>query len=170
MEVISGAPPAEYGDKTSLVIDVTTRSGPGRDARRTAAVTADYGSFGSVNGGFNLAYGGEKWGNFISANGLNSGRFLDPPEFTVMHDKGNEENVFDRVDYQLSTADSIHLNLRLHAFLVSDAEFVRLAESPRRGPEWWSITADSIPMATSSGPPISARRFRPSTSRPPGRG
>ena len=28
-----------------------------------------------------------------------------------MHDKGNEENMFDRVDYQLSTADSIHLNL-----------------------------------------------------------
>ena len=29
MEVISGAPPAEYGDKTSLVINVTTRSGQG---------------------------------------------------------------------------------------------------------------------------------------------
>ena len=53
---------------------------------------------------------GKKWGNFISASGLNSGRFLDPPEFAVMHDKGNEENLFDRVDYQLSTADSIHLN------------------------------------------------------------
>ena len=29
LEVISGAPPAEYGDKTSLVINVTTRSGLG---------------------------------------------------------------------------------------------------------------------------------------------
>jgi len=27
MDVIDGAPPAEYGDKTSLVIQVTTRSG-----------------------------------------------------------------------------------------------------------------------------------------------
>ena len=60
--------------------------------------------------GFNLGYGGQKWGNFISVNGLNSGRFLDPPEFAVMHDKGNEENLFDRVDYQLSSADSLHLN------------------------------------------------------------
>ena len=42
--------------------------------------------------GFDLAYGGEKWGNFISVSGLNTGRFLDRPEFTVMHDKGNEEN------------------------------------------------------------------------------
>ena len=31
MEVISGAPPAEFGDKTSLVIKVTTRSGLGVD-------------------------------------------------------------------------------------------------------------------------------------------
>ena len=30
MEVIEGAPPAEYGDKTSLVIVVTTRSGLGQ--------------------------------------------------------------------------------------------------------------------------------------------
>ena len=37
--------------------------------------------------------------NFIAANGLNTGRFLDPPEFAVIHDKGNEENLFDRFDY-----------------------------------------------------------------------
>ena len=109
LEVISGAPPAEYGDKTSLVIDVTTRSGQGMTTPH-GSVTADYGSFGTANGGFNLGYGGQNWGNFISASGLNSGRFLDPPEFTVFHDKGNQENVFDRFDYQLSTADSVHLN------------------------------------------------------------
>jgi hypothetical protein len=110
MEVISGAPPAEYGEKASLVIDVTTRSGQGVTTPH-GTVTADYGSFGTVNGGFNLAYGSQKWGNFISASGLNSGRFLDPPEFIVMHDKGNEENVFDRLDFQLSSADSLHLNV-----------------------------------------------------------
>jgi carboxypeptidase family protein/TonB-dependent receptor-like protein len=110
MEVIEGAPPAEYGGKTSLVIDVTTRSGQGSTVPH-GSVTAEYGTFGSVNGGFNLAYGGAKWGNFIAANGLNTGRFLDGPEFVVMHDKGNEENVFDRVDYQLSDADSLHMNL-----------------------------------------------------------
>jgi carboxypeptidase family protein len=109
MEVIAGAPPAEYGGKTSLIINVTTRSGQGMTTPH-GTVTASYGTFGTSNLGFNLGYGGQKWGNFISANGLNSGRFLDPPEFAVMHDKGNEENLFDRVDYQLSTADSFHLN------------------------------------------------------------
>jgi len=110
LEVIPGAPPAEYGGKTSLVIVATTRSGQGVTTPH-GSVNASYGSFGSSNVGFDLAYGGKKWGNFISANGLDSGRFLDPPEFRVMHAKGNEENLFDRVDYQLSTADSIRLNL-----------------------------------------------------------
>jgi Carboxypeptidase regulatory-like domain/TonB-dependent Receptor Plug Domain len=110
LEVISGAPPAEFGDKTSLIIKVTTRSGQGVTTPH-GGITASYGAFGTSNVGFDLAYGGEKWGNFISASGLNSGRFLDGPEFTVMHDKGNEENIFDRVDYQITAADSVHLNL-----------------------------------------------------------
>ena len=110
IEVISGAPPAEYGGKTSLVIVATTRSGQGV-TKPTGAIYASYGSFGSANGGFDLSYGGKNWGNFIEADGLNTGRFLDPPEFTVFHDKGNEENFFDRVDYSLSSADSIHWDL-----------------------------------------------------------
>jgi len=111
MEVISGAPPAEFGGKTSLVIDVTTRSGQGMTTPH-GALTGEYGSFGTSNVGFNVGYGGNKWGNFIAASGMNTGRFLDAPEFVVMHDKGNEENLFDRVDYQISNADSVHMNLQ----------------------------------------------------------
>jgi outer membrane cobalamin receptor len=110
MEVISGAPPAEYGDKTSVVINLTTRSGQGVK-KPSGSVTTSYGSFGTATAGVNFAYGGDSWGNFVSANGMKSGRFLDPPEFSVMHDKGNEENFFDRADYQLSPGDSLHLNV-----------------------------------------------------------
>ena len=110
LEVISGAPPAEFGDKTSVVVQVTTRSGLGSKEPH-GAVTASYGTFGTSTGGFNLAYGGDKAGNYIAISGLNTGRFLDPPEFAVMHAKGNEENVFDRVDFKLSNADTAQLNL-----------------------------------------------------------
>jgi hypothetical protein len=110
IEVISGAPPAEYGDKTSLVIQVTTRSGQGV-TKPTGSVTTSYGTFGSATGAVDLSYGGKNWGNFIEVDGLNTGRFLDPPEFVVFHDKGNEINIFDRVDRQLTPADAIHLNL-----------------------------------------------------------
>src|SRR5215472_360400 len=110
MEVIAGAPPAEYGEKTSVVINATTRSGQGLTTP-TGSISTSYGSFGTATANINVGYGGQNWGNFISASGLNTGRFLDPPEFTVIHAKGNEENIFDRVDYQVSKADSIQLNL-----------------------------------------------------------
>ncbi len=110
LEVVPGAPPAEFGDKTSVLIKVTTRSGQGVTPPH-GDVTASYGTFGSSTGAFQLGYGGQNWGNFIAVNGLDTSRFLDPPEFTVMHDKGNEENVFDRVDYKLTQADSVQLNL-----------------------------------------------------------
>jgi hypothetical protein len=110
LEVIEGAPPAEYGDKTSVVIEVTTRSGLGV-TQPHGSITTSYGSFGSATTGFDLSYGGNSWGNFISASGLDTSRFLDGPEIAVMHDHGNEENFFDRVDFKLSPADTISVNL-----------------------------------------------------------
>ncbi|HEX4039403.1 MAG TPA: carboxypeptidase regulatory-like domain-containing protein [Acidobacteriaceae bacterium] len=110
LEVISGAPPAEYGGKTSLVIVATTRSGQGV-LTPTGTISATYGSFGSATGSATLSYGNKGRGNFVEVDGLNTGRFLDPPEFTVFHDKGNEENFFDRVDYNVTQRDSVHLNL-----------------------------------------------------------
>src|SRR5437762_11109121 len=95
-EVISGAPPAEFGDKTSLVIKVTTRSGLGQ-TKPVGSVRASYGSFGTANVGFDLAYGNQKWGNFIAANGLKSGRVLDPQDVQAIHPKGNEQTTVDRM-------------------------------------------------------------------------
>ena len=91
IEVICGAPPAEYGGKTSLVIVATTRSGQGV-TKPTGSISSLLWQFRLGDGGFDLSYGGKSWGNFVEADGLNTGRFLDPPEFTVFHDKGNEEN------------------------------------------------------------------------------
>ena len=112
MEVISGAPPAEYGGKTSLVIQVTTRSGLGVK-RPTGSISTSYGTFGSATGSVDLSYGGPKWGNFFEVDGLNTGRFLDPAEFAVFHDKGNEFNFFDRVDRQITGQDSVRLNVNV---------------------------------------------------------
>lgn len=111
MEVIDGAPTAEYGGKTSLVIDVTTRSGQGMTTPH-GSLTAEYGSFGDTSVDYNVGYGTQKWGNFVSLSGLDSGRFLDAPEFAVMHDHGNQQSLFDRIDAQLSPQDSLHVNLQ----------------------------------------------------------
>ena len=109
MEVIEGAPPAEYGDKTSLVIVVTTRSGLGMD-KAHGWCTASYGSFGTSGGGFDLGFGSKSAGNFIALNGMDTGRFLDGPEFGVLHDQGNQDNVFDRLDFKPTSRDTVNLN------------------------------------------------------------
>lgn len=110
LEVIAGAPPAEFGGKTSVVIVATTRSGQGVTPPH-GNVTATYGTFGSAYGGFDLGYGGPKWGNFVAVSGLNTTRFLDGPELNVMHGYGNLENLFDRVDFKPSQADTISVNV-----------------------------------------------------------
>ncbi len=111
LEVIAGAPPAEFGDKTSLVIKVTTRSGLGQK-QPTGSVTTSYGSFGTSNAAVDLGFGGDKWGNFISANGLNTGRFLSAECVRSGRLPVNQRR-------------RTPLEFGLYPFLVPDAELVR---------------------------------------------
>jgi hypothetical protein len=110
LEVIDGLIPPEYGDKASLVVRTTTRSGLGL-TQTTGSVSAGYGSFGTSTGTIALGFGNKRIGNFLSVDGVNSGRFLDTPEFVPLHGHGNAENIFDRIDWQATPKDTIHLNL-----------------------------------------------------------
>jgi Carboxypeptidase regulatory-like domain len=110
MEIVTGTPDAEFGDKSSLIANITTRSGL-QAGRVFGNIDATYGSFGSPGGSAGLGFGNAKVGNFLAVEGIRSGRFLDTPEFTPFHDKGNSETLFDRFDYQPSAKDAFHLNL-----------------------------------------------------------
>ncbi len=110
IKVINGMIPPEYGDKASIVVQTTTKSGLG-NKHPTGDISASYGSFGTVLADANLGIGTQTWGNFLDLNGVNSGRFLDTPEFTVMHAYGNNENFFDRVDFNPTAKDTLHLDM-----------------------------------------------------------
>ena len=110
MELITGSPGAEFGDKTSLVAQVTTRSGLG-SGKVFGNIDSSYGSFGTGGGGFGLGFGSTKFGNFLAVDGIRSGRFLDSPEFVPYHDIGNNQTIFDRADYPPTGKDVFHLNL-----------------------------------------------------------
>src|SRR5262245_7019952 len=112
LEVITGATPAEYGDKTSLVINAITRSGLGQK-KPSGSVLARHGTFGASATEATLGYGGTKVGNFTSFNFERSGRFLDAPEFAPLHDEGKSSSVFDRLDFSPTAKDALHLNLLL---------------------------------------------------------
>ena len=109
MEIVAGTPNAEFGDKTSLVVNATTRSGLGVMKPR-GDVVAQYGSFGTPSLAVDAGVGGPKAGWFIAANGLRSGRFLDTPEFMPIHAIGNHEDTFNRFDFVPTNKDALHVN------------------------------------------------------------
>jgi hypothetical protein len=112
LEVITGATPAEYGDKTSLVINAITKSGLNQK-KPTGSFSTTYGSFGTISQDATLGYGNARLGNFLTFNFERSGRFLDGPEFQTLHDRGTSGSIFDRIDYSPNAKDTFHLNLFL---------------------------------------------------------
>jgi hypothetical protein len=112
LEVITGATPAEYGDKTSLVVNAITKSGLNQK-KPTGSFNTTYGTFGTVSQDGSLSYGKSHWGNFVTGTFERSGRFLDAPEFTVLHDQGTSASLFDRIDWSPNAKDTFHLNISL---------------------------------------------------------
>ncbi len=110
MQMTTGAPDAEFGDKSSLIDQITTRSGLGA-MRQFGSVETYYGTFGSTGGDVSYGFGNEKEGNFLALDGTRSGRFLDSPELSPFHDVGNNETIFDRFDFQPTASNVFHLNL-----------------------------------------------------------
>ncbi len=110
MEIITGAPEAEYGDKSSLVVNAVTKSALGA-TQPFGSIETYWASFGTWGENVTFGYGGPKLGNFIAINTIRTGHFLDTPEFVPIHDIGNNENIFDRLDYQPNGQDALHLDL-----------------------------------------------------------
>src|ERR1043166_1993982 len=112
LEVITGATPAEYGDKTSLVGNAITKSGLNQ-RKPTGSISTTYGSFGTISQEASVGFGSSRLGNFVTFTFERSGRFLDAPEFTVLHDRGTSANLFDRIDYSPNSKDTFHFNFGL---------------------------------------------------------
>ena len=112
VEIREGAPGADVGDKTSMVIVAQTRSG--LDQRTPhGALSLSRGTFATSAGSANLAFGTAKFGSFTAIDALNSGRFLDTPEIAVLHANGNAENFIERLDYKTTDKTSLQLNASL---------------------------------------------------------
>ena len=139
MELITGTPGAEFGDKTSLVAQITTRSAL-NSGKFFGSVEAGYGNLGNAAGEVSLGYGTAKWGNFIALDGTRSGRFLDSPEFTPFHDIGNNQTIFDRLDFQPTTKDIFHLNLfTARNWIQVPNDYDQLTQDQRQRVLTWSI-------------------------------
>lgn len=109
LNATTGSPGAEFGDKTSLVVTVVTKSGLGR--RPTGFVASDSGSFGTWSESGAVGGGNRRWGDFVAGNVSGSKRFLDTPEFEAIHAGGNSQSGFNRLDWKPREADLLHVNV-----------------------------------------------------------
>jgi hypothetical protein len=111
MELITGVAPAEYGDKSSLIVHIVTKSGLDQP-KPTGSASFGFGSFKTPTYDANVGAGSSKFGNFLSFSGLRSDRYLDPPEFEVLHGDGHNVSFFDRVDAHAGEG-AFHLNVQV---------------------------------------------------------
>jgi len=111
LELFTGNIPAEFGNKVSGVASVVTRSGLGSDRRffgQTAMQASSFDTFGNVT-----QVGGEsgRFGYFASVFTLKSNRFLDQVSLDNLHNGGNAERGYARLDYQASDRDVLRAHL-----------------------------------------------------------
>ena len=112
LEVVYGNVPAEYGEKIGTVINLVTKSGLGKafhgDLQGGAA------RFSTYEGGASLGGGSKNFGAFASLNGAWSDRFLDPVNPDNLHNNGDTQRGFFRLDY---ASDDLRDQVRLTALL-----------------------------------------------------
>ena len=158
LEAVYGGTPAEYGDKTSLVVTAVTRSGLGQKPHGN--FSAEYGSFGTVGEKGDLGFGGSKWGEFVAENTTRSGRFMDTPEHTAFHDIGNNENIFSRTDYQPSAKNMFHFNFmaarnwfqvpNTYPEVASGQDQVQMVRGYNIAPGWVRVFGPSSTLAVNA--------------------
>jgi hypothetical protein len=97
MEVIYGNIPAEYGEKIGAVVNLATKSGLG--APFNGDIYGGAARYATYEGGLSLGGGSRNFAAFGSLNGSWSDRFLDPVNFDSLHNTGDTQRGFLRLDY-----------------------------------------------------------------------
>jgi hypothetical protein len=138
MELISGSPSAEFGDKSSLIVNATVRSGLA--AKAFGSVDTSWGTFGTWSGSGAFGMGTARFGNFFVANAVDSGRFSDAPQFSTFHGRGNNASFLDRIDWQPNGQNAYHLNLFVarNWFQVPNA-YEQLSQDQKQRAMTWMV-------------------------------
>ena len=97
MEIIYGNVPAEYGEKIGAVVNLATKSGLGGPFKLD--FQSGLAGFGTFEEGASVMAGSQTWGLFASVTGSWSARFLDPVNPGNLHNVGDTERAFLRLDF-----------------------------------------------------------------------
>lgn len=109
VELFTGNISAEYFGKTGAVANITTRSGLGSGRRLMGSSTVEAAQFDLLSQTTQVAGERGRWGYSASTTTMKSNRFLDQVSRDNLHNGGNSERGFTRIDYQASPRDTFRL-------------------------------------------------------------
>lgn len=99
VKLLTGALPAQYGDRTAAIVDITTRTAKQDGVNGSVGITG--GQFGTVNPNASLFGRSGAWSWFLTANYLESDNGIENPTASrkPIHDHTNQAKVFGDVSY-----------------------------------------------------------------------
>lgn len=111
LELYTGDIPPDYGSKVSGVANITTHSGFDGGGDFFGMLELGAAQFDTGSAILQLGGAGEKLGYFGSVSAVKSNRFLDSPSLDNLHNGGNAERGFLRLDYHATPKDSLRVSL-----------------------------------------------------------
>jgi outer membrane receptor protein involved in Fe transport len=130
VKLLDGALPAQYGDRTAAVVDITTKSG--HDLGNGGSVGITGGSFGTLNPNASIWGSNDRWSYFLTANYLENDVGIENPTASrkPIHDHTNQVKGFGDISYLIN--DNTRLSF---LFGVSNNRF-EIPDNPGQTPEF----------------------------------
>jgi outer membrane receptor protein involved in Fe transport len=102
VKLLDGALPAQYGERTAAVIDITTKSG--HDLGNGGSVGVTTGSYGTFNPNASIWGSNDRWSYFLTANYMQDDVGIENPTAsrTPIHDHTNQVKAFGDVSYLIN--------------------------------------------------------------------
>lgn len=113
VDLYTGNIPAEFGNKVSGVAVVTTRSGLGSGRKFSGSTQVSAARFDTLQTLSQFAGATGKTGYFASFTALKSNRYLDQVSIDNLHNGGNSQRAYARLDFQLTSHDLLRTSLML---------------------------------------------------------
>jgi len=111
IELFTGNVPAEYGSKVSGVAHITTRSGLNSGRKLFGSTEIGAAQFDQLANVTQVGGQAERFGYFASVSAQKSNRFLDQVSIENLHNGGNVQRGFLRLDYQVGSSDFLRMNV-----------------------------------------------------------
>jgi hypothetical protein len=121
--VMTGAFPAEYGNRFGGVVDVATKSGLRLHERGSAAFS--FGGDGRRHAAADIGGRRGSFGYFFSGAALASNRFLSPPDPEAIHDAGDAQHAFGRFDWSGTRIGAMNV------VIMGDAANAQIPKTPQ---------------------------------------